>query len=46
MSSMDYINYFINYFEAWRIEMKLEEPFFLVGHSKGAYLSAHYAVQH
>ena len=46
MSAMDYINYFVNYFEVWRKEMKLNDKFYLVGHSMGAYLSAHYAVRH
>ena len=42
----DYINYFVNYLEAWRVAMGLNDKFYLVGHSMGAYLCGNYAVQH
>ena len=39
------IDYFVNYLEAWRAELKLS-GFFLTGQSLGAYLVGCYAVKH
>lgn len=45
MSAQDFIDYFVDYFEAWRKEMNLDK-FYLVGHSMGAYLSAMYTIKY
>ena len=42
MSARQALDYFINYFEAWRTKLGLQE-FYLAGHSLGAYLAGHYA---
>lgn len=40
------VDYLVGYLERWRIAMKLNEPFYLVGHSFGGYVVGHYAVKY
>ena len=51
---MQVVNYLVNYFEKWRLAVpKHYKPlkgkdltdFYMIGHSLGGYLSAHYALQ-
>lgn len=40
------IEYFVNYLEQWRQCMDNLKDFYLLGHSLGAYISAHYAIRY
>jgi pimeloyl-ACP methyl ester carboxylesterase len=37
------VQYFIDYFEKWRVEMGNLHDFYLVGHSFGGYMMGNYA---
>lgn len=44
-SPQEAIDYFVNYFEAWRVAMNNLTNFYLVGHSFGGYIVGNYILK-
>lgn len=45
-TSRDSVEFFIHSIEAWFRNQKIDEPFIIIGHSMGAFISTHYSLRY